>query len=146
MNDASTITLFALLRLRTLYLFFFATLAAPGAAVYAGPVITRELDVSTSAQASALTFLQATDPSVVFNVKAAGRKFRSLNNYTGTFHYAASLTAAAFVSVTSTNVNKAKGSIRFDFDAADTNTNGTFIAVVQLRDTAGDLFWMGTLI
>ena len=48
MNDAST--LFALLRLRTLYLFFFATLAAPGAAVYAGPVITRELDVSTSAR------------------------------------------------------------------------------------------------
>ena len=112
---------------------------------YAAPVIEKTLEINTTTQNQALTFLQGTDPSVRFYLEQSGRKFRGLNNYTGTFYYATALTNSAFVTVTSTNINKSKGSIQFDFDAADTNTNGTFVGVAQLKDASGNLYWYGTM-
>jgi hypothetical protein len=114
----------------------------PGAA---RPAITRTLDIQQTDRVTSLSFLQQTDPRVTFVLETSGKPYRNLTGYTGKFYYGTSLTAAAFATITSTNVNTAAGSITFDLSASDTNTNGTFKAVLLIEDESAKTFYYGTM-
>lgn len=110
--------------------------------IQAAPTITVTADIDKITQSQGLTFLQATDPALRFNLISGGRPYRDLAGYTGKFIYGTNLNSVAYVTITSTNVSPA-GSISFQFDGADINTNGTFAAALILQDDQTNNFFYG---
>ena len=124
---------------------FVALMISLPPALWGQPRIEKTLDISSTEQTQSLNFLQGTDVNLRFALQSNGRKYKQINNYTSKFYYATALTNSAFVTVNSTAMNRSRGTVDFALDASDTNTNGTFVAVMQLIDTSANVYWFGTM-
>ena len=124
-----------------LHRFLFLCLLWPALAG-AAPTKTITVDIDKTEALQSLTFLQATDPRVAFKLMQGGRPYTDLNGYTAKFMYGTSITGAA-VTVESETTDPANGQIVFQFDSGDTNTNGTFRAVLLVEDATTNRFYYG---
>ena len=108
----------------------------------AAPTKTITVDIDKTEALQSLTFLQATDPRVAFKLMQGGRPYTDLSGYTAKFMYGTSITGAA-VTVESETTDPANAQIVFQFDSTDTNTNGTFRAVLLVEDSSTNRFYYG---
>jgi hypothetical protein len=118
----------------------------PAPAQTSGPTHTRTVDLNNDIHiAQPLTLLQAAGANLRLDLLQAGRPYRDLTGWSATLRYGTSLTAGAYVTVTNTTINVRDGALTFHLTPTDTNTNGTFAAVVLLYDADTTPYWSGQL-